>query len=120
MLQELEIIYEYYYYTCISTSRDITLGILYGYKGALQAVALLLAFQIRKVKVKGLNDAKYITGAIYVTSIILVLTIVSTYSLAESVNIYPLVFGLGLLVGTTAILVLVFIPKVWFKYNFDT
>ncbi len=106
------IIYEYYLYTCSSTSRDITLGILYGYKGVLQAIALLFAFQIRKVKVKGLNDAKYIAGAIYVTSIILVVTIVSTFALSESVIVYPVVFGLEILLGTTAILVLAFVPKV--------
>ena len=101
----------HYFYTCISTSRDITLGILYGYKGILQAVSLLFAFQIRKVKVKGLNDAKYIAGAVYVTSVILAVIIVSTYSLVDYVNVYPVVFGLGLLVGATAILVLVFVPK---------
>ena len=96
----------------MSTSRDITLAILYGYKGVIQGVSLLFAFQIRKVKVKGLNDAKYITGAVYVTSIILAMIIVSTYSLVEYVNIYPVAIGLGLLVGATAILILVFVPNV--------
>ncbi len=111
-LQELGIEYEYYFYTCMSTSRDITLGLLYGYKGVLQAVSLLFAFQIRKVQVKGLNDAMFIAATIYVTSIILAVTIVSIYSLVELVNVYPVVLGLGLLVGSTAILALVFVPKV--------
>ncbi len=111
-VQERELIYEYYFYTCMSTSRDITLGILYGYKAVPQAVSLFLAFQIRKVKIKGLNDAKYTVAAVYVTSIILAVIIVSTYSLVEFVNIYPVVFGLSILVGATAILVLVFVPKV--------
>ena len=44
--------------------------------------------------------------------IILAVIIVSTYSLVEYVNVYPVVFGLGLLVGATAILVLVFVPNV--------
>ncbi len=96
----------------MSTSRDITLGILYGYKAILQVVALVMAFQIRKVKVKGLNDAKYIVAAVYVTSIVLAVIIVSTYSLVEYINVYPVVFGLSLLVGSTAILTLVFVPTV--------
>ncbi len=110
--QEQEIIYEYFFYTCMSTSRNITLGILYGYKAILQVVALFMAFQIRKVKVKGLNDATYIAAAVYVTSVVLAVIIVSTYSLVKYVNVYPVVFGLSLLVGTTAILTLVFIPPV--------
>ena len=75
-------------------------------------VSLLFAFHIRKVKVKGLNDAKYIAAAIYVSSIILAVILVSTYSLDECVNIYPAVISFGLLVGTTAILALAFVPKV--------
>ncbi len=103
----------------MSTSRDVTLGILYGYKAVLQVVSLFFAFQIRKVKVKGLNDAKYIVAAVYVTSIILAVIIVSTYSLVEFVNIYPVVFGLSILVGATAILLLVFVAKVrrMFEYH---
>ncbi len=96
----------------MSTSRDITLGILYGYKAVLQVVSLFFAFEIRKVKVKGLNDTKNIAAAVYVTSIILAVVIVSTYSLVEFVNIYPVVFGLSILVGATAILLLVFVPNV--------
>ncbi len=103
----------------MSTSRDITLGLLYGYKGVLQAVSLLFAFQIRNVPVKGLNDAMFIAATIYVTSIILAVTIVSIYSLVELVNVYPVVLGLGLLVGSTAILALVFVPKVSKKKVID-
>ena len=111
-LQDLGVVYKYYFYTCTSEARSITLGVLYGYKAVLQVVSLLFAFQIRKVKVKGLNDAKYIAAAIYVTSIILVVTILSTYTLVDYVNGYVAVFGLGVLVGTTAIVALVFLPKV--------
>ena len=47
----------------------------------LQVIALVLAFSTRKVKVKGIDDAKYIAAAVYVTSIVLVVVIVATYSL---------------------------------------
>ena len=97
---------------CKSKSRDIFLGILYGYKAALQVIALILTFTTRKVKVKGLNDALYITVAIYITSLLWAVLIVSTYSLVEYLNIFTAVFCLGLFVDTTAIMALVFIPKV--------
>ena len=78
----------------------------------LQVVALVFAFATRKVKVKGLDDSKYIAAAIYVTSIVLAVIIVATYSLREFVDWYPTLFCTGFLIGTTVILGLVFVPKV--------
>ena len=92
--------------------RDIFLGILYGYKMVLQAIALLLAFSIRKVKVKGLDDSKYIGASIYVTSIVLAVIIVATYSLRNYINGFAALFCTGFLLGTTVILMLVFLPLV--------
>ena len=88
------------------------LGILYGYKMVLQIIALVLAFSISKVKVKGLNDAKYIAAAIYVTSIVVAVLIISNYTLSEFVNAYAAVDCTGDFIGTTVILGLVFVPKV--------
>ena len=110
--QELRVITDYFIYVCDSTIRDKILGILYGYKMVLQVIALVLAFSIRKVKVKGLNDAKYIAAATYVTSIVLAVIIVATYTLKDFVNAFPALFCTGFLIGTTFILGLVFIPKV--------
>ena len=87
-------------------------AVLYGYKGLLTAIALLLAFRTRKVKVKGLDDSKYIAASIYVTSIVLAVIIVSTYTLRDYLNSYPAVVGMGLILGTTVILGLVFVPRV--------
>jgi gamma-aminobutyric acid type B receptor len=102
---------EYSVYVCISDGKVVLYAILYGYKGFLQVFALLLAFSTRKVKVKGLDDSKYIAAAIYVTSIVLAVTIVSTYTLIDYINVYPAVVGIGFLLGTTMILVLVFVPR---------
>ena len=110
--QDLDIVTEYFTYVCSSTARNIFLGILYGYKMLLQVIALVLAFSTRKVKVKGINDAKYIAAATYVTSIVLAVILVATYTLNEFVNSYPALFCTGFLIGTTVILGLVFVPKV--------
>lgn len=111
-LQELGIITKNYIYICDSAAHDIFLGILYGYKMLLQIVALILAFSIRKVKVKGLNDAKYIGAAIYVTSIMMAVIIVATYTLKGTINGFEALFSTGFMVGTTIILILVFVPLV--------
>lgn len=107
-----DVITKYYIYVCDSVARDISLGILYGYKALLQVISLILAFSVRKVKVKVVNDSPYITFAIYVTSIVTAVIIVSIYSLKYYVNSYAVVLGLGLLIGTTVILLLVFVPVV--------
>ena len=110
--QEREIVTLYFTYVCSSTARDIFQGVLYGYKMVLQVIALVLAFATRKVKVKGLDDSKYIAAAVYVTSIVLAVIIVATYSLRDFVNWYATLFCIGFLTGTTVILGLVFVPKV--------
>ena len=78
----------------------------------MEVIALVLAFSIRKVKVKGLNDAKFIGAAIYVTSIVLAVVIVATYSLKDIINGFAALFSTGFLIGTTVILALVFVPLV--------
>ena len=112
LFQEQGIVIKYWIYICDSKARDIFLGILYGYKMALQIIALLLAFSIRKVKIKGLDDAKYIGAAIYVTSIVLAVIIVATYSLKDIINGFAALFSFGIQLGTTVILTLVFVPLV--------
>ena len=97
---------------CNNTSRSITLGVLYGYKMLLQIIALIFAFSIRKVKVAGMNDAKYIGAAVYVTSIVTAIIIVLDYTLDQYINVYACVFCTCVFVGTTAILGLVLIPPV--------
>ena len=83
-----------------------------GYKMALQVIALLLAFATRKVKVKGLDDSKYIVAATYVTSIVWAVLIFSTYTLKQFVNGFAALFCTGIFIGTTFILGLIFMPKV--------
>ncbi len=80
----------------------------------MQISSVWFAFQIRKVKVKGLNDAMFVVAAVYVTSIMLIIIMVSTYLLKKDyiINVYPATYILGVLVGATAILALLFIPKV--------
>lgn len=91
----------------------ITAGILYGYKGILQLLALLLAFRTRKIKVKGLDDAKSIIAAVYVSTVGLVLLAISTYFLkGEYVNGYVVVRGISVVVITSIMVALLFIPIV--------
>ena len=109
--------FDYYVYICDSPSRYILLGIVFAYKAILQVMALFLAFRTRRVKVKGLNDSKYIAAIIYVTSIVLAALIVCALTLNKYVNTTAALFGTGILVVATTTLGLTFIPKVSYNYN---
>ena len=61
---------------------------------------------------KALNDAKYIAIIIYLTTVILTMMIIGAITLEDFINADAGVFGGGLIVFTTAVLVLIFIPKV--------
>ncbi len=102
----------FFIFVCNVPARDVMLGVLYGYKALVQVVALVFSFSIRKVKVKGLDDAIFIAGSIYISSIVLTVIIVSTYTLGDFLNAFPVVFCTGFMIGTTVILGLVFIPLV--------
>ena len=106
------IITSYCTYICDSRSRDIFLGVLYGYKALLQVVALIFAFSIRKVKVKGLNDTKFINAIVYITSIATAVVIVAAYTLNTKINSFAVLFSIGFLTGATTTLGIIFVPKV--------
>ena len=104
---------EYCFYSCQSQSDDrIWLGVLFGYKALLEIIGILLAFATRKVKVKGLNDAKFIAGVIYITSIIIAVIIISFIALNEYLNALAAIYSVGYVLDATVILGLIFIPKV--------
>ena len=104
---------EYYVYIHTSKFQDIVIGVYNGYKVILQVIAMVLAFLTRKVKVKGLDDSKYIAAIVYITSIVLAVLIVSEYTINEFVDAYAVIVSTGIIVDSTCILGLVFIPKVF-------
>ena len=77
-----------------------------------QLVGFILAVQTRKVKIKALNDSKYVAAIIYVSSIVLVVLALVTFTLGDYVNLTEVFFSGGLIVGTTAFIGFSFIPKV--------
>ena len=107
---------DYYTYVCESRDRDIWIGILFGFKVILQVAALFLAFGIRKVKMKGLNDSKFIAATVYITSIILTIQIIVYITLNEYVNTFSALFSTCIFITATIILGLIFIPQVYIQH----
>ena len=93
-------------------AQTIWLGVTFAYLALLQIIGIILAVQTRKVKIKLLNDSKYIAALIYISSIALVVIVIITVVPLTLINVVEGVFSGCLLVATTFFLVLVFIPKV--------
>ena len=110
--QETKVPTDHFIFIHESRVHSIAVGILFGYKGVLQLLALLLAFRTRKIKVKGLDDAKSIIAAVYISTIGLVLLTISTYLLKEYINAFVIVRGFCIVLATTVVMALVFLPLV--------
>lgn len=112
-MQEVMNTTEHCIHTCQSTAERIAVGILSVYKGVLQLAAFVLAIHIQRVKVKGLDDAKYIIAAVYMSSLGLVLATLAHFTAIEYENLHASLFAIALGFSSTAILGLIFIPKVY-------
>ena len=88
------------------------MGVLFGYKIIFQAIGVFLAFKIRKVKIRGLNESREVSAILYITSAILATMIVVSYAFADYIDVEAAVFGFGICTATTVVLALTFGSKV--------
>ena len=91
---------------------NITNIAIFLYLALVQVAAIVLAIQTRRVKVKVLNDSKYIVALIYISSVVLLLLIIVTFIQGALINVNEMLVSGALLISTTAFLSLTFIPKV--------
>ena len=75
-------------------------------------VGIVLAFQTRKVKLRSLNDSKYVASIIYISSISIIVMALVTFALKNYINIGTGILAFGIFTLTTVFLALIFIPKV--------
>ncbi len=85
----------------------------YVYLFLLQAVAVVLAFKTRKVKIKELNDSKSVACIIYVTTIVMSVLMIITFASDGYIIVTEALFSGGIMLATAVFLGLTFIPKVW-------
>ena len=86
--------------------------VLYFYLAVLQTTALVLAFKIRKVKIKVLNDSREISAIVYITSVIDVELILITVLLDNYNNVQLLLYYGGVQIAAVVVAGLVYLPKV--------
>ena len=115
-MQDARIDTRYEFYTCsrVPNARIIFSGVIFGFVCILMACALFMAIKTRKVHIKELNDAKYITAIVYVTSLGSMIHIVCTFTLRTRVDTFPAALTGIFMLLITVVLGLVFVPKVTF------
>ena len=114
-MQPTAIIQQNFVYACDSDGRIVLVILLYCSKILLQIFSLVLAFQTRNIKVKGLDDSKYIPSAVYISTIVLPLSLTAAFSLRTHVNAFPAVLSIAHFFGASSILIIVFVPRVRLK-----
>ena len=110
--QEDGITVTYWFDRCFSETEVIWVSLVIGYKLILQAIGAFLAFNIRKVKIRGLNDSREISAILYITTVLIFIVAVSNFLFGDYINVDGTVYGLCVSTSTTCVLAFIFIPKV--------
>ena len=97
---------------CYSKTEEIWVSIMVGYKVVMQAVGAFLAFNIRKVKIKGLNDSREISAILYITTILTLVLTLSNFLFGDIPSVDGTVYSMCISTSTTCVLGFIFIPKV--------
>lgn len=102
----------YIVHKCHSDTEAYWITPLFAYKFILLAVGVILAFSIRKVEIKELNDSKEVSAILYITTAILLATLVCIFIFGDYINVDGAIFGFGICTATSFVLGLIFVPKV--------
>lgn len=101
---------------CFKVGREtlatIWIGLILFYVVFFQIVGLILAFQTRKVKIKLLNDSKYIAAMIYVSTVSVLVNAIALFIDSTLLNIVEVLFSGSLLAASTIFLAMAFLPAV--------
>ena len=77
-------------------------------------IGLLLAFQTRKIRLKGIRESRNVALASYIFAVSLVVIVVTSQLTHSKYLLQLLILGTTLHVTATSILTVMFIPKVQF------
>ena len=97
---------------CTSDSSLIWLSFFFTYKGFVLLAGLFLAFETRRVKMKPLNDSRFIVMSVYGLVIVSIVLTPIGLLLQHYPNVQYGIIGGMILLSTSLILGLVFVTKV--------
>ncbi|XP_038076293.1 gamma-aminobutyric acid type B receptor subunit 2-like [Patiria miniata] len=97
---------------CWSENQLYFMGALYVAKGVLLAFGIFLAWETRPITVAELNDSKYLAMSVYIVALTVAITVPVVSLKNDDVNFNYVIVSGAVIVATTAVLCLVFLPKV--------
>ncbi|XP_017776421.1 PREDICTED: gamma-aminobutyric acid type B receptor subunit 1 [Nicrophorus vespilloides] len=97
---------------CASENNIVWLSIIYGYKGLVLVFGLFLAYETRSVKVKQINDSRYVGMSIYNVVILCLITAPVTMVIASQQDASYAFIGLAIVFCCFLSMALIFVPKV--------
>lgn len=97
---------------CESINNTIWLGVIYGYKGLVLVFGLFLAYETRSLKVKQINDSRYVGMSIYNVVVLCLITAPVTMVIASQQDASFAFVALAIIFCCFLSMALIFVPKV--------
>ncbi|XP_065899518.1 gamma-aminobutyric acid type B receptor subunit 2-like isoform X2 [Dysidea avara] len=102
---------------CRSENSLPWLVVVFTYKGLVLLAGLFLAFETRKIKIKSLNESRFVAMSVYGVVIASITLTPIGFFLEEFPNVQYGILGIMMLLITTLILGLVFVSKMYRVYR---
>ena len=97
---------------CRSPNFTMYVGVFLAYKALVLLAGLFLALRVRKINIPNLNDSKFIVLSIYQVVVISSMLIAVSIVISSSPQAFYLIVSIGLLFLVTAVLSLLYLPRV--------
>ncbi|XP_023288491.1 gamma-aminobutyric acid type B receptor subunit 1 [Orussus abietinus] len=97
---------------CESEHNGMWLGLVYGYKGVVLVFGLFLAYETRSIKVKQINDSRYVGMSIYNVVVLCLITAPVTMVIASQQDASFAFVALVIVFCCFLSMALIFVPKV--------
>ncbi|GBP61571.1 Gamma-aminobutyric acid type B receptor subunit 1 [Eumeta japonica] len=97
---------------CESEHNTVWLGVMYGYKGLVLVFGLFLAYETRSVKVRQINDSRYVGMSIYNVVVLCLITAPVSLVIASQQDASFAFVSLAIVFCCFLSMALIFVPKV--------
>ncbi|XP_025836019.1 gamma-aminobutyric acid type B receptor subunit 1 isoform X2 [Agrilus planipennis] len=97
---------------CESQNNTVWLGVMYGYKGLILVFGLFLAYETRSLKVKQINDSRYVGMSIYNVVVLCLITAPVTLVISSQQDASYAFVALSITFCCFLSMALIFVPKV--------
>ncbi|KAG5676270.1 hypothetical protein PVAND_006118 [Polypedilum vanderplanki] len=97
---------------CESENNAVWLGVMYGFKGLILVFGLFLAYETRSIKVKQINDSRYVGMSIYNIAVLCLITAPVAMVIASQQDASYAFVALAVIFCCFLSMLLIFVPKV--------